>query len=513
MTRAEIEIGGIRIGNKDDEQSQQSSSTNSPFHSLILGNFSGNHSQPPSFKPRAIDRDNFDEVMLAIAPTLTICPTEDQSQSIHLTFKELEDFEPDALYTSLNVFSELRTLRRKLSNNATFETAAREINAWQEISQDKNNRKDSISTQFPEFETEITEGGSLLDSLLSETEHRQEEQITNAGDNLAKTLIQQVVAPYILPGTHPKQAELVANIDNSISGLMNSILHNPDFQALESSWRSLYLSVKTIKTDTKLKLFIVNTTKQSLIDNLEGHDLKSTTTYKKLIEPFTSIAGCKPWSLIVGDYYFGDSNEDLLFLEKIGLLAQESNATFVGAAKPELIGGKNLGEEPDVDTWNNQRDEKYLTAWSDLRSLKQSSHIALTFPRILSRLPYGEKTKSIESFSFEEMSGSEHDKYLWGNSAYSLLILIAESYDQYGWQFTPGKNNELSNLPAHSFEQDDDTELKPCAETYLTERSAEKLLENGLLPIWSILRSDSIRVGPFTSIHSTNQLIQGRWLS
>jgi len=37
------------------------------------------------------------------------------------------------------------------------------------------------------------------------------------------------------------------------------------------------------------------------------------------------------------------------------------------------------------------------------------------------RLPYGKETKQVEGFGFEEhVDGSDHNKYLWGNSAFAL---------------------------------------------------------------------------------------------
>jgi len=507
MSKAVIEIGGIQIGTGTENISQGSTPTKLPFHALILGNFSGHNHQTISLEPTNIDRDNFSEKMISIDPTLTLYPTENQSHPVVLSFKELEDFEPDFLFESLSIFEDLRSLRRKLANNATFESAAKEMNAWQTISPQK------AETTSPAYEPTPDNNKNLLDSLLTETERQQSARITHASDNLAQSLIQQVVAPYIIPGTHPRQAELLATVDNSISGLMNTLLHHPDFQALESSWRNLYLSVRKIKTNAKLKLFFCSVSKDKLIAESNDHDLKTSLVYKKLIEPYTDITGGIAWSLVVGDYYFDDKAEDILLLEKLGLLARQCIATFVAGATPSLVNCHDLGETPDVDDWDQNREKKYIQAWELLRTLPQSANLALTFPRILTRLPYGEKTKSVDNFSFEEMKGSEHNNYLWGNSAYCILFLIADAFEQHSWDFIPGENNEIGNLPAHSFEQDGEQDLKPCAEIYLTEKGAERLLENGLLPVWSILRSDSVRVGPFSSLHTNNQRIKGRWKS
>ena len=504
MSNPTIEIGGIKIGNSSESDLASISSNTNIFHALIMSNFSG-HKNSASLKPKFVDRDNFDDILASINPSITINPTNNPDHEIQLTFSELEDFEPDALFEKLNIFAELRRLRRRLSNNTTFEAAAKEINAWQPTP--------TVEHKAPEPALSIAEGESLLDSLISETEHRQEQRIQHAGEDFAQSLIQSIVAPYIIPAPHPQQAEMVAAVDKSIGGLMSLILHHPDFKALEASWRSLYFLIRRIDTSVKLKLFYVDIAKNELQSKLSGDDIDSSDIYKTLIEPYTSIAGATPWSLIVGDYFFGDAQEDIQLLEKMGLLAQQSNATFVAAANSELVNCQDLGKTPDIDNWQLERDAQLMSAWSTLRALPQAAHIALTFPRILLRLPYGKNTKAIESFNYEEMQGSEHENYLWGNAAFAVLYLLSESFNKHNFNFVPGESSQINNLPAHTYKEDGEIELKPCAEIYLTEKAGERLLENGLLPVWSILRSDSVRLGPFSSLHISNQRINGRWKS
>ena len=502
MSNPTIEVGGIKIGNSSEPGLAKNPTSTQTFHALIMSNYSGNKNSS-SLKPILIDRDNFDDILAAINPSISLNLDNNPDNEIQLTFSELEDFEPDALFEKLDIFAELRSLRRRLSNTTTFEAAAREINAWQETPM--------VENKMPEPQLSIAEGESLLDSLISETEQRQEQRIQHSGEDLAQSLIRSIVAPYIIPAPHPQQAEMVTAVDKSISGLMSLILHHPDFKALEASWRSLYFVVRRINTSVKLKLFFVDITKNELQSKLSDNDIDSSDVYKTLIEPYTSIAGATPWSVIVGDYFFGDAQQDILLLEKMGLMAQQSNATFVAAAKSELVNCQSLAKAPDIDNWQLERDPQLISAWSALRSLPQAAYLALTFPRILLRLPYGKNTKEIESFSYEEMQGSEHENYLWGNAAFAVLYLLSESFNKKSFNFVPGEDSQIDNLPAHNYEEDGETELKPCAEIYLTEKAAERLLENGLLPVWSILRNDSVRLGPFSSLHISNRRICGRW--
>ena len=51
-------------------------------------------------------------------------------------------------------------------------------------------------------------------------------------------------------------------------------------------------------------------------------------------------------------------------------------------------------------------------AWKSFRESEDSRYVALTMPRVLARLPYGENFKRVDEFNFEEsVDGKDHDKY------------------------------------------------------------------------------------------------------
>src|SRR5438067_11484360 len=52
----------------------------------------------------------------------------------------------------------------------------------------------------------------------------------------------------------------IAAIDQALSKQMAAILHHPDFQKLEGSWRGLNYLVMNSETSTKLKIKVLNVT-------------------------------------------------------------------------------------------------------------------------------------------------------------------------------------------------------------------------------------------------------------
>lgn len=147
-----------------------------------------------------------------------------------------------------------------------------------------------------------------------------------------------------------------------------------------------------------------------------------------------------------------------------------------------------------------------------LRAVPEAASIGLALPRFLLRLPYGRKTDTIESFDFEEMmQPPEHEDYLWANPAFAGALLLAQSFSEHGWYMRPGTHGQMDVLPLHVYERDGESELKPCAEVLLTEESAERVLEHGLIPLVSLKGQDALRLVRFQSIAEPLRALAGRW--
>ena len=70
---------------------------------------------------------------------------------------------------------------------------------------------------------------------------------------------------------------------------------------------------------------------------------------------------------------------------------------------------------------------------------------------------------------------------------------------------------EIDRLPLHVYEKDGESESKPCAEILLTENAAERVLDEGLIPLVSFKDRDQVRVMRFQSIAEPLRELAGRW--
>jgi type VI secretion system protein ImpC len=65
---------------------------------------------------------------------------------------------------------------------------------------------------------------------------------------------------------------LIAGIDKVLTKQMNEILHCPEVRQMEGTWRGLWYLVNNTETDPKLKIRVMNITKDELADTLEDYE-------------------------------------------------------------------------------------------------------------------------------------------------------------------------------------------------------------------------------------------------
>ena len=150
--------------------------------------------------------------------------------------------------------------------------------------------------------------------------------------------------------------------------------------------------------------------------------------------------------------------------------------------------------------------------WARLRATPEARWLGLVAPRFLLREPYGTRADPCELLPFEELDPhAAHDRFLWGHPALVAGLLLGETFERDGWSLRPGARAELDGLPIHTVTDEDGSRNLPCAETLLTERAAERMMEGGIMPLASMKDSDAVRLVRFQSIAQPVAALAGRW--
>jgi type VI secretion system protein ImpC len=278
-------------------------------------------------------------------------------------------------------------------------------------------------------------------------------------------------------------------IDEVLSKQLAAIMHHDDFQKLEGSWRGLHYLVHNSNTSTSMKIRVLNASKDDLMqDQEDATEFDQTALFKNIYEHEYGTFGGAPYGALIGDYAWGAHPEDVELLSRISNVAAAAHAPFVTGADHEMFGLEaytELGKPRDLA---KIFDRKEYTAWNSFRDSEDSRYVGLCMPRYLARLPYGEKTKKVKAFNFEEgVDGKEHAQYCWSNAAYAMGVRMTDAFDKYGWTVAirgVQGGGLVEGLPTHNFKTDEgDVATKCPTEIAITDRREAELYKLGFMPL------------------------------
>jgi type VI secretion system protein ImpC len=467
---------------------EESLGDDTPFRIAVLGDFSGRASRGivetgralAARRPVRIDRDIVDDVIARFAPELYLSLGDVRAS---VSFSELDDFHPDRLYERLPAFRALRETRERAAAPVPLGEIGRQGGR--------------ASSGRP-----VPATGNLLDQILGDVPappggaaaapaHAEPVRADPLTD-----FVQRAVAPHVVPETVPAHPERVEEVDQIVGADLRAVLHQPDFQALESAWRSVDFLVRRLETDSTLQVYLIDVSKAELAADLANADGMSGGIQRLLVEASVGTAGSTPWSLLVGLYSFGPDADDVDLLGELAAVARAAGAPLVAAADSRVVGSSSFGKASDPDDWSDDETPEF----DALRRTAEARYVGLAAPRFLLRLPYGGPDgEPCEVPGFQELSApNAHDDYLWGNSAVLSALLHGEAFASEGWSLRP--DLDVPGLPFHLVRADGDVTAKPCAEAVLSARAVDRILDCGVMAVQSMKDGDAVRLARMQSI-------------
>ena len=299
---------------------------------------------------------------------------------------------------------------------------------------------------------------------------------------------------------------LIAGIDTMLTSQVNEIIHAPEVREIEGTWRGLHYLVNNTETDQKLKIRVINISKDELADHLEdfeGQMWDQADMFKKVYSDEYSMFGGEPFGCIVGAYEFSHKPKDVGMLRNLSGICAAAHAPFIAAAAPQLFRMNSWQELPNPQDLEQIVSSPDYASWQSLRESEDARYIGLTMPRVLGRLPYGADTVPVKGFSFEEEMDGQHDHYVWMNAAFAMGVNINRSHKLYGWG-TQIRGVEtggtVMNLPVHTFPTDDGSVAMKCpTEIAIDARREAELARLGMMPILHRKNTDT---AAFIGAHS-----------
>lgn len=308
----------------------------------------------------------------------------------------------------------------------------------------------------------------------------------------------------------PLLDSFIADIDMQVSAQMDAILHNKDFQELESVWRGLHHLVQSAKFTRPVRIEILDASKEEIQADLqsavegEGLEIESGLFQHIYWNAYDKVGG-HPYSTIVADYRFDSSPRDVNMLSYLSMIGEMAQIPFIGNASPQFFGRDNFGQVMNDHYFVEQMEQDDIyTAWRAFRDDDRSKYIGLVLPRFMGRLTYGPETDPTRNFNYTENAAAEDD-YLWCNASFALAGNMVRSFEEWGWSCRlvgTDSGGRVAGLPLATYEEGGQKKVKVPLEASVGKQKDIQLSELGFI---SLAHWDRTDYGVFFELASTQK--------
>lgn len=337
-----------------------------------------------------------------------------------------------------------------------------------------------------------TEEPSLLDQIVASTKATTTERVEELLTNLLNVVEEENV--YFDKNVYVSIHKAIDSLDQQISRQLSEVMHNEELQKLEGSWRGIDYLYKNSTCNETLKIRVFQANKEELTEEFQSISSDDDSTlFKRIYEDEFGSPGGTPYGALIGDYQISNSPDDMDFINKMAGISAAAFCPFLTAPAPQLFGMDGWGDLVKPRNLATIFETPEFATFRSFREKEDSRYVSMVMPRVLSRLPYGEKTKPTKDFNYEELieypDGSviPHEKYCWMNPAYVMGTKITNAFTNFGWctaiRGLQG-GGKVEDLPTHVFMSDrGELELKCPTEIGITDRREKELSDLGFMPL------------------------------
>jgi type VI secretion system protein ImpC len=251
----------------------------------------------------------------------------------------------------------------------------------------------------------------------------------------------------------------------------------------------------------------MNVSKEDLLSDFEDSpEITKSGLYRNCYTAEYGQFGGQPYGAIIANYEFGPSASDMKLLQNCAAVSAMSHAPFIAAAGAEFFGLDDFTKLPDLKDLSSIFESPQYTKWNAFRESEDARNVGLVVPHFLLRTPYGQNTTPSKSFNYEEnVTDNGHNKFLWGNAAFTFASRLTQSFADYRWCANiigPQGGGTVGDLPIYNYEAMGEIQTKIPTEMLISERREYELAEQGFISLSMRKNSDN---AAFFSANSTQK--------
>jgi type VI secretion system protein ImpD/type VI secretion system protein ImpC len=313
----------------------------------------------------------------------------------------------------------------------------------------------------------------------------------------------------------------IAAIDALIGEQLDAILHAPKLQALEGRWRGLSWLVEAIDPSSRARTKILDISWAEICRDLErAAEFDQSQMFRKIYEEEFGSPGGEPYGLLVIDHPIrhrpapGAPTDDVAAIAALSGVAAAAFAPVVLSAHPSLLQVDRFRDLAVVgDLAAPFRGAEYAR-WSGLSSREDMRFVAVTLPRLLARVPWGDNPARQDRFCYREYAPDEECR-VWFSAGYAFAAVVVRAFVNHAWPGdVRGSDTDrvggglVTDLPIESFLTDPpQVWTHPPLDVLLTDAQERALTDAGLMPLSALPFGEQALFGAVRSLQAPNSFI------
>jgi len=234
---------------------------------------------------------------------------------------------------------------------------------------------------------------------------------------------------------------IICKIDILLTRLLNKILHHPDFQKIEASWRGLYYLCGCSTGTAPIKIKFLDIKLTELAQSFQrAPDVEDSLLFNLVYNQEFGMPGGEPFGVLLCDYHIrhhptkNHRVDDVELLTALSIVGAAAFAPVITSASPELFGVNSFVELERLRQLQKFSGQIEHARFNRFTRSEDSRFLGITLPRVLMRPPYLADNCLNLAFNYREnYEGLSHEKFCWGSSVYPFGEVLIRSFEQYGW--------------------------------------------------------------------------------
>jgi type VI secretion system protein ImpC len=378
-----------------------------PLRILVLADFGVAHdpAEPYPIAISAVGVRNFDDVMAAQNITLTLdknqlgsdLPTVARlvTDPLSVRLDGINSFHPDSLLAKEPLLASIRRLILRL-RSVVSETGAEAEVTLPDLSE--------LERQWLSL-GKIEEGTSEADGVMG-----------GPGARVSRVWLDF----------------LITDLEADLNQVLNRLLHHPDFQRIESAWRSLNWLVLQAASDVYSQVDFASVHRDRLQQDLVySADLDESEFFELVYSREYGQYGGRPYGAVIGDYRFDYGAEDVDMLSRLGEICRMAHCPFISSVAPEFFDIQSFASLSRLTSLQEMVEGRQYLKWRAFQQTEAAAYIVLTLPHILLRDSWRCEPGGVSENLAVETVDTGGKSALWGNAAFAMAGSLLRSFRRF----------------------------------------------------------------------------------